>query len=219
MRKHFLQLDGMGVRDLHFCGDDLYLLAGPTMVLDGDIRALPMAGRGSALAANRETVRFESAPAALVDLPHGRGCNRAEAFCAVPPDGCPAAPRWLVLYDAPGADRRHGDIVFGDLLRGASRARLPRPASTAFRGSMTGRRRRCRSSSQTRDHERCIAGEEAQSLTRRGDEGVTSRIPVPSDGHGRGGGVDERRTSLSTQRDAGLREGRVARATHRSACP
>jgi hypothetical protein len=38
MRKHFLQLDGLGVRDLHFCGDDLYILAGPTMVLNGDIR-------------------------------------------------------------------------------------------------------------------------------------------------------------------------------------
>ncbi len=38
LRKHFLQLGGLGVRDLHFAGDDLYILAGPTMVLDGDIR-------------------------------------------------------------------------------------------------------------------------------------------------------------------------------------
>ena len=37
LRKHFLNLDGRGVRDLHFSGDDLHLLAGPTMVLDGDI--------------------------------------------------------------------------------------------------------------------------------------------------------------------------------------
>jgi hypothetical protein len=119
MRKHFVQLDGFGVRDLHFCGDDLYLLAGPTMVLDGDIRLFRWPNARQALAGHRETVSFESAPAALVDLPHGRGCNRAEAFCAVPPDVLPGAAHWLVLYDAPGADRQHGDVVFGDLLRGS----------------------------------------------------------------------------------------------------
>jgi hypothetical protein len=27
IRKHFVQLDGLGVRDLHFSGDDLYILA------------------------------------------------------------------------------------------------------------------------------------------------------------------------------------------------
>jgi hypothetical protein len=50
--------------------------------------------------------------------PHGRGTNRAEAICALPPtitDGIPH--QWLVLYDAPGADRRDGEhTVFGDLL-------------------------------------------------------------------------------------------------------
>jgi len=38
LRKDFLQLDGLGIRDLHFSGDDLYILAGPTMVLNGEIR-------------------------------------------------------------------------------------------------------------------------------------------------------------------------------------
>ena len=38
IRKHVLQLDGLGVRGLHFSGDDLHILAGPPMVLNGDIR-------------------------------------------------------------------------------------------------------------------------------------------------------------------------------------
>lgn len=32
--------DGLGIGDLHFSDDDLYILAGPTIVMSGDIRAL-----------------------------------------------------------------------------------------------------------------------------------------------------------------------------------
>lgn len=53
-----------------------------------------------------------------VPLPHGRGVNRAEAICQLPPDLAGGKARWLVLYDAPGADRQDGEhAVFGDLLR------------------------------------------------------------------------------------------------------
>lgn len=119
-RKHFLQLQGLGVRDLHLRGDDLYILAGPTMVLDGEIRLFRWPGARAALAANSSPVRFEAAAVSEVfTLPHGQGCNRAEALCALPPellDGKSAD--WLVLYDAPGDDRRDGELtVFGDLLR------------------------------------------------------------------------------------------------------
>jgi hypothetical protein len=118
VRKHFLQLDGLGVRDLHFCGDDLYILAGPTMVLDGDHRVFKWPGARPVLAASREPVRFEAALTESVSLPHGRGVNRAEAICDLPPTLAGAKARWLVLYDAPGADRRDGErAVFGDLLR------------------------------------------------------------------------------------------------------
>jgi Protein of unknown function (DUF3616) len=118
MRKHFLQLDGLGVRDLHFSGDDLYILAGPTMVLNGEIRVYKWPGAKPLLAACREPVRFESALAESVSLPHGRGTNRAEAICDLPPALAGRKPAWLVLYDAPGADRKEGEYtVFGDLLR------------------------------------------------------------------------------------------------------
>ena len=118
IRKHFLQLDGMGVRDLHFSGDDLYILAGPTMVLNGDNRVFKWPGARPLLAANREPVRFEAALSESVALPHGRGSNRAEALCDLPPALSRGKPSWLVLYDAPGANRKDGEYtVFGDLLR------------------------------------------------------------------------------------------------------
>jgi hypothetical protein len=118
VRKHFLQLDGLGIRDLHFSGDDLHILAGPTMVLNGDIRVFKWAAARPALAANREAVCFQTALTESVPLPHGRGTNRAEAICQLPPALSGGKPRWLVLYDAPGADRKDGEYtVFGDLLR------------------------------------------------------------------------------------------------------
>ncbi|WP_439536523.1 DUF3616 domain-containing protein [Methyloversatilis sp.] len=118
IRKHFLQLEGLGVRDLHFSGDDLYILAGPTMVLNGEIRVFKWPAARALLAANREPVRFEAALTASVSLPHGHGTNRAEAICHLPPALAGRSRSWLVLYDAPDAHRRDGEYtVFGDLLR------------------------------------------------------------------------------------------------------
>ena len=118
IRKHFLQLDGLGVRDLHFSGDDLYILAGPTMVLNGDIRVFKWPAARALLAANSDPIRFEEALTESVSLPHGRGTNRAEALCDLPPELAGGKPSWLVLYDAPGDDRKQGErTVFGDLLR------------------------------------------------------------------------------------------------------
>jgi hypothetical protein len=118
VRKHFLQLDGLGVRDLHFSGDDLFILAGPTMVLDGEIRLYRWHAAREQLARNREPVSFQTDFAGAVTLPHGRGSNRAEAICDLPPGMAGGRPSWLVLYDAPGPDRRDGEhAVFGDLLQ------------------------------------------------------------------------------------------------------
>jgi len=118
IRKHFLQLDGLGVRDLHFSGDDLYILAGPTMVLNGEIRVFKWPAARPLLATNRDPVRFDAALTESVSLPHGRGTNRAEAICDLPPALSGRMPSWLVLYDAPGTDRTEGEhTVFGDLLR------------------------------------------------------------------------------------------------------
>ena len=117
IRKHFLQLEGLGIRDLHFSGDDLYILAGPTMVLDGDIRVFKWPNAKPLLATNHEPVRFESTLNEMVSLPHGHGTNRAEALCELPPEVASHTPSWLVLYDAPGLDRKDGVYtVFGDIV-------------------------------------------------------------------------------------------------------
>ena len=117
-RKHFLQLDGLGIRDLHCSGDDLYILAGPTLVLNGDIRLFKWPLARPTIRANREPVRFETALTESVSLPHGHGTNRAEAICHLPLAIAGDQPGGLVLYDAPGADRLDGEhTVFGDILR------------------------------------------------------------------------------------------------------
>ena len=116
-RKHFLQLEGLGVRDLHFQGDDLFLLAGPTMVLNGDIRLYKWPGARPWLAANATPVSFHEGLTESVHLPHGRGTNRAEALCEMPPLAPGEPGHWLVLYDAPGAERHPDPLtVYGDLL-------------------------------------------------------------------------------------------------------
>jgi len=118
LRKHFLPLEGLGVRDLSFHGEDLFILAGPTMVLNGDIRLFKWRGAAAALRANTEPVSFAPPPEASVLLPHGRGTNRAEAVCTLPPALVGDRLAWLVLYDAPGDDRREGEYtVFGDVLQ------------------------------------------------------------------------------------------------------
>ena len=89
-----------------------------SLVLNGDIRVFKWPAARPLLAANREPARFESALTESVPLPHGRGTNRAEAICDLPPALSGGKARWLVLYDAPGADRKEGEhTVFGDLLR------------------------------------------------------------------------------------------------------
>jgi len=119
VRKHFLQLEGLGVRDLHFSGDDLLILAGPTMVLNGDVRLFKWPDAKAALAAHTEPVCFESGLQSSVALPHGRGTNRAEAICKVDESATGQDSRWIVLYDAPGPDRKDGEYtVLGDLLHG-----------------------------------------------------------------------------------------------------
>ena len=88
------------------------------MILNAEICAVKWSAARPLLAANRDPVRFESALDESVLLPHGIGVNRAEAICDLPPALSGGKARWLVLYDAPGADRKEGEhTVFGDLLR------------------------------------------------------------------------------------------------------
>lgn len=78
LRKHFLQLDGLGIRDVHFSGDDLLILAVPTMALNGEIRLFKWSQARAVIQANREPVRFESGLTESVLLPYGRGTDRLQ---------------------------------------------------------------------------------------------------------------------------------------------
>ncbi|GAA3066817.1 DUF3616 domain-containing protein [Streptosporangium carneum] len=90
-RTHFLNLGGLGVRDLCPHGDDLLILAGPTMDLDGPVRLLRWRP-GS-------TPSVEHDPEFVMSLPHGEGDDHAEGIAVL--DG----ERLLVVYDSPSDTR------------------------------------------------------------------------------------------------------------------
>jgi hypothetical protein len=99
--KHFLDLDGLGIRDLALCGDDLLILAGPTMDIDGPTFVYRWPG---AFAGQGDTVVPRARLDRLSRIPNGEGFDHAEGLCLLtPPEGPPAL---LVAYDNPGPGRR-----------------------------------------------------------------------------------------------------------------
>ncbi|MGY1690694.1 GNAT family N-acetyltransferase [Geodermatophilus sp. SYSU D01105] len=111
-RKHVLRLGGLGVRDLCPHGDDLLVLAGPTMDLDGPVHVSRW--HGALQADTPQVVRGDLLTREL-DLPSGEGCDHAEGIGLLgPADG----PRLLVVYDSPSPDRLTDDgSVLADVLR------------------------------------------------------------------------------------------------------
>jgi len=106
-RKHFLDLHGLGVRELCLDGDDLLILAGPTMTLDG--RATVFRWRGATSVDGDDIVDRDQLRVAL-ELPYGlgdeEGVEHPEGMALTrTEDGRKAV---LVVYDAPHAKRRHG---------------------------------------------------------------------------------------------------------------
>ncbi|MEW9553070.1 DUF3616 domain-containing protein [Nonomuraea sp. NPDC050783] len=92
-RKHFLDLGGLGVRDLCPDGDSLLLLTGPTMALDGPVqvrRWWPGRRAGVVPAGELEVV---------MDLPYGVGCDHPEGLVRL------ADGRLMVVYDSPSPAR------------------------------------------------------------------------------------------------------------------
>lgn len=103
-RKHFLELGGLGVRDLLVAGDDLLILAGPTMTLDAPCeiwRWKNGAAGGAATGATR-----------LLTLPTRDGADKAEGFTDL------ADGSLMVVYDTPHATRLVDDAtVLADVVR------------------------------------------------------------------------------------------------------
>ncbi|MCM3904958.1 MAG: DUF3616 domain-containing protein [Pyrinomonadaceae bacterium] len=101
-RKHFLDLGGLGVRDLCIDGHDLLILAGPTMDLDGPVTVFRWRGGGKPKEAS---LVFNDALERVIDVPFGAGNDHAEAMTLLPPDN-KGRQSVLVLYDAPSEDRK-----------------------------------------------------------------------------------------------------------------
>lgn len=110
-RKHFLQLGGLGIRDLCVSGTDLLILAGPTMDLDGPVTVFRWPGGAQPEA---EGVVFNKT-LQQVEIPFGQGNDHAEGMTLVSVNDN-EAPVLLVVYDAASADRKKGDSALeGDI--------------------------------------------------------------------------------------------------------
>ncbi|MEV0897863.1 DUF3616 domain-containing protein [Actinoplanes sp. NPDC049802] len=108
-RKHVLDLDGLGVRDLCPAGDDLLVLAGPTMDLDGPVRIYRW---HDACRAEIPTIVRHDSIVRELELTYGEGDDHAEGLSMLGND------RVLVVYDSPAKHRLTSDgAVVADVLR------------------------------------------------------------------------------------------------------
>lgn len=133
--KRWLALDGLGIRDLKRDGDDLLILAGPTMDLDGPLAVYrwhgwatgqgpdnPNGDRGNGHEGATDDKAWNSTeespllitPELIAYLPYGRGCDHAEAIVPVTTADKRAL---LVLHDSPAPTRFNagGEAVTADL--------------------------------------------------------------------------------------------------------
>jgi Protein of unknown function (DUF3616) len=114
-RKHFLDLDGLGVRDLCQDGDDLLVLAGPTMALSGPVRVHRW--HGAAVDDTGPVVRDTDLTVETV-VTHGEGVDHAEGIALLGDDPINTRARLLVVYESPAADRHpYPDTVLADRVR------------------------------------------------------------------------------------------------------
>ena len=98
-RKHFLKLGGLGVRDLAWLGDDLLILAGPTMALDGAVEIWRWKNAAKSAADTRPNVER------VLVVPNGQGNDRAEGMTVFERGRRSSV---LVVFDSPADNRLVG---------------------------------------------------------------------------------------------------------------
>lgn len=114
-KKHFVDLNGLGVRELCFNGEDLIILAGPTMTLSGAMRVFRLKG---ILGREGDSITGQDGGdlEVLFDLPFKVGADNAEGLSLFPYFGDENS--LLVVYDSPDAGRTIGEnAIFGDIFR------------------------------------------------------------------------------------------------------
>jgi len=113
--KHFVDLNGLGVRELCFNGEDLIVLAGPTMTLSGAMRVFRLRGilgRSGDSITGQDGGNLEF----LFDLPFQVGTDNAEGLSLFRYLG--EENSLLVVYDSPAASRMVGEnAIFADIFR------------------------------------------------------------------------------------------------------
>lgn len=100
-KRHFLDLDGLGIRELCWQdpGSSLLILAGPTMDLDGALQLFRLNDPLS-LVDNSLSSQANKQLEYLGEIPHGYKSDRAEGLCLY--DGPTSI---LVVYDSPASER------------------------------------------------------------------------------------------------------------------
>lgn len=117
-RKHMLRLDGLGIRDLRADGDDILILAGPTMTLNGEVALYRWIGGLRDAGDDTVTPVAPGRLERLLTLPRGDGCDRPEGFTTLP------SGELLVVYDSPAEQRLSGEhAVLADVFA----LPMPRP--------------------------------------------------------------------------------------------
>ncbi|BDI20446.1 hypothetical protein ANSO36C_62480 [Nostoc cf. commune SO-36] len=109
-KKHFVWLNGLGIRDLHIDDKDLLILAGPTMDLDGPVQVY----RWINAVDSQENVF--SNPDFVQDIPYGNREEHAEGMTLF--EDVAGIPSILVVYDSPAKTRLVGDdSVIADVFK------------------------------------------------------------------------------------------------------
>lgn len=114
-KKHFLALDGLGIRELQLHGDDLLILAGPSMRVEG---AMKLFRWKDALDHDDDSLSNQEANDLdlLFVLPFVLGFDQAEGMACLPCLNQPDA--LLIVYDRPDPARMVGkDALWADIFR------------------------------------------------------------------------------------------------------
>ncbi|MBU7585028.1 MAG: DUF3616 domain-containing protein [Nostoc sp. TH1S01] len=96
-KKHFLWLNGLGIRDLCVDGEDLLILAGPTMDLDGPVQVYRWQNGVNA------TENLLNYPQLVQEIPYGNRNDHAEGMTLF--QDISGVPSLLVVYDSPAETR------------------------------------------------------------------------------------------------------------------
>ncbi|MEO7382585.1 MAG: DUF3616 domain-containing protein, partial [Paracoccaceae bacterium] len=105
--RHLVDLGGLGVCDLCLQGDDLLILAGPTMALDGPVKLFRWR---NAVHSTFDRRIDGNGLQLLFEIPSGDRVDHAEGIALfMAPD---QEPRLVIVYDSPARSRQHDGKYF-----------------------------------------------------------------------------------------------------------